>query len=143
LCDRYKVNEHHFIQGASMSRIHIRFRDGPEIAVSVRQDVTPTIEALLSVLPFSSRAQTWGDEVYFEAPFHTDIEHDARAEMQVGDVAFWPDGDAIAIFYGPTPASKGISPMAYSPCNIVGKVEGDPKQLRSVRQGTPLDVLSS
>lgn len=124
-----------------MGKVRIRFRDGPEIVVSLRQEMTPTVEALMAVLPFSSRAQTWGDEVYFEAPFHTDIEHDARAEMQVGDVAFWPDGDAIAIFYGPTPASKGSSPVAYSPCNIIGKVEGDPKVLRPVRQGTALDVL--
>jgi hypothetical protein len=125
-----------------MSNIRIRFRDGPEVTVTLRKDATPTLNALLAVLPFSSRAQTWGDEVYFETPFHTDIEHDARAEMQVGDVAFWPDGDAIAIFYGPTPASKGNAPMAYSPCNIIGKVEGDSKLLRTIRQGTPLDVLT-
>ncbi len=126
-----------------MGKIRIRFRDGPEVTVSIRHDLTSTVEALLTVLPFSSRAQTWGDEVFFEAPFHTDIERDARSDMEVGDVAFWPDGDAIAIFYGPTPASKGNSPVAYSPCNIIGKVEGDPKLLRSVRRGTPLDVLSA
>lgn len=124
-----------------MNRVRIRFRDGPDIAVVLRADETPSVRSLMSVLPFSSRAQTWGDEVYFEAPFHADIEKDARALMEVGEVAFWPDGDAVALFFGPTPASTGPAPKAYSRCNILGKVQGDPAQLRAIKPGTPLDVL--
>lgn len=125
-----------------MNRVRIRFRDGPEVMVALRQDDTPSTRSLMSVLPFSSRAQTWGDEVYFEAPFHVNLEKDARAFMEVGDVAFWPEGDAIAIFFGPTPASSGSAPQAYSPCNIMGRIEGDSSQLKKVRPGTPLDVLA-
>ncbi|MBN1678169.1 MAG: hypothetical protein JW880_06480 [Candidatus Thermoplasmatota archaeon] len=125
-----------------MSKVRIRFRDGPEILVVLRPDETPSIRSLLSVLPFSSRAQTWGDEVYFEAPFHADLEKDGRAAMEVGEVAFWPDGDAVAVFFGPTPASSGASPQAYSPCNILGRVEGDTGVLKKVKPGTPLDVLA-
>jgi len=124
-----------------MDRIRIRFKDGPEIFVSLRRDMTPSTDSLLSVLPFSSRAQTWGDEIYFEAPFHADLEKGARADMQVGDVAFWPEGDAVALFFGPTPASSGPAPRAYSPCNMLGKVECDPEVLRKIKPGTPLDVL--
>lgn len=124
-----------------MSKIRVRFKGGPEITVLLREDDTPSTTSLLSVLPFSSRAQTWGDEVYFEAPFHVDLEKDARALMEVGEVAFWPDGDALALFFGPTPASTGPSPRAYSPCNILGRIEGDPGVLRAVKAGTALDVL--
>jgi len=123
------------------SRVRIRFRDGPDITVVLREDETPSVRSLMSVLPFSSRAQTWGDEVYFEAPFHAEFEKDARVVMEVGEVAFWPDGDAIALFFGPTPASTGSAPRAYSRCNILGKVQGDPAQLRVIKPGTPLDVL--
>jgi len=127
--------------GVAMGRIKIRFRDGPEVRVLLRPDETESTSSLLSVLPFSSRAQTWGDEVYFEAPFHSNREKDARSEMAVGDVAFWPDGDAVAIFFGPTPASSGQAPKAYSACNILGRVDGDLAVLKKVRSGTPLDVL--
>jgi hypothetical protein len=125
-----------------MGKVRVRFKDGPEIAVVLRQDETPSTRSLMSVQPFSSRAQTWGEEVYFEAPFHVDLEKDARALMEVGEVAFWPGGDAIAIFFGPTPASTGPAPRAYSPCNILGRVEGDPRELKRVRAGTPVDVLA-
>jgi len=125
-----------------MNKVRIRFRDGPEVVVAMRKDMTLTVEGLSGVLPFSSQAQTWGDEVYFEAPFHADLEKDARVKMEVGEVAFWPDGDAIALFFGPTPASKGPAPRAYSPCNMLGRIEGDSSLLKKVRPGTPLDVLA-
>jgi len=109
--------------------------------VRIRPGPTRTTEALLSAIPFSSKANTWGDEVYFEAPFHAELESDARAEMEIGDVAFWPDGDAIAIFFGRTPASRSDKPRAYSPCNIVGTLEGDMALLRRVKSGDDLEVV--
>lgn len=124
-----------------MRGVRIRFKGGPEVTVILREDETPSTRAMMSVLPFSSRAHTWGEEVYFEAPFHADLEKDARTLMDVGEVAFWPDGDAIAMFFGPTPASDGPAPKAYSPCNIIGRVKGDPSVLNKIRAGTPLNVL--
>lgn len=125
-----------------MRKVRVRFKDGPEITVILRDDETPSTRSMMSMLPFSSRAQTWGEEVYFEAPFHVDLEKDARALMEAGEVAFWPDGDAVAIFFGPTPASTGSAPRAYSSCNILGRVEGDLRELKRVRAGTPVDVLA-
>ena len=110
--------------------------------VELRTAGSQTIAELLRSLPFPSRAQVWGDEVYFDTPFHSDLEHDARAEMEVGEVAFWPDGDALALFFGPTPASHGQKPRAVSPCNVVGSVLGDPSVLRSVRPGAAVIVES-
>lgn len=120
--------------------IEIDFEHELVVSVGLRTDKTPTIGALLASLPFRSRASRWGDEVYFEVPFHSPLEPDARAEMRVGEVAFWPDGDALAVFFGRTPASINDEPRAYSPCNILGKVEGDPLVLRSVRAGSSVEV---
>ncbi len=116
-----------------MARIRVKVSGGPEVVVELRTAGSQTVAELLRSLPFTSRAQVWGDEVYFDAPFHADQEHDARAEMEVGEVAFWPDGDALALFFGPTPVSDGLKPKAAGPCNVIGTVLGDPSVLRSVR----------
>ncbi len=123
-----------------MSRIRIQFNGGGSIAVQLRPEPTPTIQALLTAVPFSSNASTWGDEVYFNAPFHAKLEADARVDMEVGDVAFWPDGDAIAIFFGSTPASVSDKPRAYSPCNIIGTLVGDVSALKRIRSGDSVEV---
>ena len=41
------------------------------------------------------------------------------------DVAYWPEGRALCLFYGPTPISKNEKILAYSPVNIVGKIIDD------------------
>ena len=125
-----------------MANIVIQFENGPSVKVSLRSDGTLTLSALVASLPFSSKANRWGDEVYFEAPFHSPLEPDSRAEMSIGDVAFWPDGDAIAIFFGRTPASIGQEPRAYSPCNIIGRLDGDASVLAHAKHGQGLTVVS-
>ncbi len=123
-----------------MTKIRVQFKGGGYVTAALRPDPTPTTEALLDRVPFSSRTNKWGDEVYFQAPFHADLEMDARAEMEIGEVAFWPDGDAIAIFFGRTPASVDDEPRAYSSCNIIGTLEGDISALARVKSGSILEV---
>jgi len=123
-----------------MTRIRIRIDERCEIVVRLREEATPTVRKLLSSLPFRSGGSRWGDEVYFEAPFHSDLENDARQDMKIGDVAYWPDGDAIAVFFGPTPVSTDQEPRAYSPCNVVGRVEGDLSPLKMVTTGAVVEV---
>lgn len=113
------------------------------LQVRLRGDDTPTTSALMASLPFESSANRWGDEVYFEAPFHVLLEKDAREEMEVGDVAFWPDGSALALFFGPTPVSVDDRPRAYSKCNIVGRVVEDVRKLELVKQGARVRVSAS
>jgi len=124
----------------TMSNLMVEFKGGQKITMKLRQPPSLTVKRLETRIPFQSSAHRWGDEVYFEAPFHSDLEHDSRQDMDVGDVAYWPDGDAIAIFFGPTPVSTSLAPRAYSPCNIIGRVEGDASVLRSVREGASLVV---
>jgi hypothetical protein len=124
-----------------MVKMRIGFKDAGSITIQVRQDMTPTTSALIASIPFSSIANAWGDEVYFNVPFHAEVERDARAEMNIGDVAFWPDGDAVAIFFGRTPASVDDKPRAYSPCNLIGRLDGDISVLKRVKAGDSVEVV--
>lgn len=98
-----------------------------------------TAEAVWSGLPAASRANLWGDEVYFELPLEHPAER-ARAEVDVGDVAWWPAGSCLCLFFGPTPASPGDRPVAASPVNVIGRIRGDPRLLSSVRDGDPISL---
>jgi len=96
---------------------------------------SPTAARLWDLLPVEGFANTWGDEIYFEIPLKVEQEADARAEVEVGELGYWPVGHAFCIFFGPTPASRDDRPRAYSPVNILGRVLGDATLLRSVRSG--------
>lgn len=101
---------------------------------------TTTADALLRAAPFDSTANTWGDEVYFSTPVSVGEEPEARTIMQPGELAFWPPGNAIAIGFGPTPASRGNEIRLASPCNVWGAALGDVKQLKAIRPGTKIRV---
>ena len=103
---------------------------------------TPTAAKILQALPFDSTANVWGDEIYFDIPLSLDPEPEARADVAVGDLAYWPDGPAFCIFFGPTPVSTGDQPRAYSPVNVFGRVIGDAKQFKSVSSGARVTVIA-
>lgn len=96
---------------------------------------SPTAQAIFDALPITGRASTWGDEIYFTIPVEMAREADARAEMAVGELAYWPDGNAFCIFFGPTPASSGDAPVAASPVNVLGIVKGDATAFKAVASG--------
>jgi hypothetical protein len=91
-------------------------------------------------LPLSGSALTWGEEVYFEIPVRVALESDARAVVTPGEVAYWPEGPAIALGLGRTPISKGDETRLASPCNVFAKALGDVKMLRAVKAGTMVKV---
>lgn len=103
----------------------------------------PTANAIWAALPVEGRANVWGDEVYFEVPVNVAVAADARAEMAVGELAYWPSGPAFCIFFGPTPVSVNGEPRAYSPVNVFGRVLGDATVLRNVEQGSAVRVIRS
>lgn len=97
---------------------------------------SPTARQVWEALPIEGTANTWGDEIYFAIPVVAAEEPDARADVAVGELGYWPVGHAFCIFFGPTPASTGQAPRAYSPVNILGHVLGDATCFRAVRAGT-------
>jgi len=101
---------------------------------------TPTSKKLWEALPFGSKAQTWGEEVYFLIPVNAELEADAKQVVSPGTVCFWTQGDCLALPFGPTPISEGKECRLASSCNLLGKLEGDPRLLRNVRGGDPVRV---
>lgn len=101
---------------------------------------TATADALYAAAPFTSTAQTWGEEVYFETPARVELEPDARDVVEAGELAFWTPGAAIAIGFGPTPASKGDEIRLASPVNIWGKSVENPRCLIDINPGEAIRV---
>lgn len=99
-----------------------------------------TAQQIIAALPIDGKANIWGDEIYFEVPVVADQESSARAEVEVGELGYWPVGHAFCIFYGPTPVSTDEKPRAYSPVNILGRVLGDATQFKGISNGTTVKI---
>ena len=98
-----------------------------------------TAESVLGALPFKGIVNVWGEEIYFEIPVEM-VEEKSQQEMEVGDIAFWPVGNAMCIFFGRTPVSESEQPKAYSPVNLFAKILGDAKVIKNVRDGEVIKV---
>ena len=111
-----------------------------EVSLPAELNDSPTARQVWEMLPIEGPAKIWGDEVYFEIPVVAGQEPDARAEVEVGELGYWPVGRAFCIFFGPTPASTDERPRAYSPVNVLGRVLGDVTCFRAVREGTRVRI---
>lgn len=101
---------------------------------------TPTAQAIHAALPLESRAQIWGDEVYFTIPVDQPREPDARDIVQAGEIAYWVEGRCIAIGFGRTPISRGNEIRLAARTNIWARSRDDVKRLRTVKDGDPVRV---
>lgn len=104
---------------------------------------TPTAKAIYNQVPFTSSAQTWGDEVYFSTPVSVEKEMDARDVIEPGELAFWVEGQCIAIGFGPTPVSIGDEIRLATTTNIWGTTSSDILSLKQVNTGDPVQVITS
>lgn len=115
-----------------------------DVSVRARLLDTPTAERIWAALPIHASAQTWGEELYFQAPVTLQREPDAREVIKAGEIVFWPDGDAIAIGFGPTPISRTKKEIRLaSPCNVWAHALDDVKQFRSVHAGERISILDA
>jgi hypothetical protein len=101
---------------------------------------SPTARAIWDALPLDARANRWGDEIYFAIPVRCAQEKDARAIVQMGELGYWQPGHAFCIFFGPTPASRGDEIRAASAVNIIGRVDGDARVFRQVKDGAEIKI---
>ena len=85
---------------------------------------TETASKVLDILPVTASVNIWGDEVYFTIPVAAALEN-AREIVNLGDIAYWPQGKALCIFFGTTPVSEGDEIRPISAVNIIGEVEGN------------------
>lgn len=102
---------------------------------------TPTGKTIWNILPFKSNINTWGEEIYFDIPgVNLELEPDARANVEIGEIGYWDVGKSMCIFWGRTPASKNDKPVAASPVNVFGKMIDDPTVLSAVKDGDEVSV---
>jgi len=112
------------------------------VEVSAELNDTDTAEAVWNALPFSASGNTWGDEIYFRIPVAAEPE-DLQEVVDFGDLAYWPPGGALCIFFGPTPASRGDEIRPASAVAVIGRITGDATQLRRVSVGTTVTVTQA
>jgi hypothetical protein len=122
-----------------MAKIRIRWPRG-ELTATLAD--TPTAKAVIAALPAKSRANTWGEEVYFPLGAKAKLEADAREVVDPGTVCFWVQGSSLALPYGPTPVSHGDECRLVTRVNVLGKLDGDPRALATVRDGDAIEVAA-
>ncbi|HXU43049.1 MAG TPA: cyclophilin-like family protein [Burkholderiales bacterium] len=110
---------------------------GVNILLELRD--TPTAHAVFEAAPFEARAQTWGEEVYFETPVKAKLEADAKQVVDPGTVCFWTQGDALALPFGRTPISTDARPKLANPCNVLGFLP-EFASLRKIKPGDKVRV---
>jgi hypothetical protein len=93
-----------------------------------------TAKAIIDKAPFTSTAQTWGEEVYFSTPASAKLEPDAMQVVEPGTVCFWTQGEAIALPFGRTPISTDHRPKLANPCNVIGILRNY-QELKHVKPG--------
>ena len=121
-----------------MKQVQVKITVG-DIQVAVTLNDTNTAKLLWSELPIESTGTTWGDEIYFRTPIQSHAES-PREIVDMGDVGYWPPGQALCLFFGPTPVSRHGEIRPASPVNVVGKMDGDPTVLRNVKSGSQVLV---
>ncbi len=102
------------------------------IALEAELNDTPTAKKVGEILPLKTSFNTWGDEIYFAVPVEADPDDSAREEVEMGDLGYWPQGNAFCIFFGPTPMSTKGKIIPASAVNIIGRVKGDATMFKEV-----------
>lgn len=111
-----------------------------EVSLDAELLDTDCAQAIARILPIEARPNTWGDEFYFTIPVAMPLDETATTIVKVGDIGFWPPGNALAIFFGPTPMSAASEPVPASEVNLVGKIIGDATSLRKAKGASKIKI---
>ena len=95
------------------------------ITVAAEFADTDCAKTIAGMLPIEAVPNEWGEEFYFSIPAKLPLDDTATRKVKVGDIGYWPPGNALAIFFGRTPMSTGPDPVPASEVNIVGRIVDD------------------
>ena len=120
-----------------MKKIVLKFKD-KELILNLRD--TLTAKLIYDSIPFTSTVKKWGEEIYFETTINAELENNARAVVEFGEIAFWNGGSAIAIGYGKTPISKENEIRLISPCNIWADSDFERDYIEKIRENETVKI---
>ena len=135
-----KVEEGTSLMSAQERRLTVR---AGEVTIDGQLNESPTADLLWEALTVKAVANTWGDEIYFSIPVTVEEDDTAQETVDLGAIGYWPPGNALCLFFGPTPMSSGDEIRPASAVNILGMLEGDPTVLKSVQPGTIIEVIQA
>ena len=121
-----------------MTKIIFEFE---KLSIEGELNDSPTSKALINSLPMEGISQIWGDEIYFSTSISKENDEWAKETVDLGDIAFWPPGNAICLFFGPTPVSSGDEIRPASATNVMGKIIGDLEELKTINSGDNVKVV--
>jgi hypothetical protein len=124
-----------------MAKIKVQVGDEAFDATLTEETAPETVSKILAALPIESRANTWGEEIYFEVPVSMAQENGVET-VKKGDLGYWPDGECFCIFFGKTPMTKSedeIKPA--SAVNPIGRIE-NPDALKKHRAGELVQITA-
>ena len=126
-------------------KILVRITELENITIELDDTDSPkTCTSFLESLPFSVTAHIWGEEIYTDESPITQSEENAKGLVNLNDVAYWPNGKAICLFFGPTPIGKKGEIKPYSPVNVIGKIINPDKNILSkMNEGTKITFQKS
>ena len=117
-------------------KIHIR---AGTIEAEAELNDTRTAQAIWKILPIEGRANLWADEIYFPIPLSLELET-GQDLVNIGELGYWPEGNAFCIFFGPTPVSQGDEIRPASPVTVFGKIHGDATIFKKVATGMKITI---
>lgn len=117
-------------------RIHIT---AGRIETEAELNNSRTARAIQEALPIEGRVNLWGDEIYFSTPLRLELE-DGQEVVSAGDLGYWPEGNAVCVFFGPTPVSREDEIRPASPVTVFGRVIGDATIFKKVAAGTKITI---
>ncbi len=119
-------------------KIKLLFEEGVETLIELTDSLCA--RAIYEALPFESRVNLWGEEIYFSTPLSCELDETAQEVVSKGDVGFWPTGKALCLFFGPTPISEPGEIRPASAVNVVGKIISSLEDLYQIKESSLVKV---
>ena len=137
-CSRVPAPSLEFLRGEGMEKKGIKIKS-EKVEAGAELNDSRVANLIWDSLPIKASVNTWGDEIYFTIPVKTGSDNPVEV-VREGDIAYWPQGTAFCIFFGPTPVSTPTEIRPASAVEIVGRIEGDPREFSEVVSGETIII---